>query len=58
MEIAAITKNEKYTGDHLLIIPKREMQNLSNILTTYCDEHKRAKSAKKIRDQFDNLEIW
>jgi hypothetical protein len=58
MITAAITKNEKYSGDHVLIVPKKEMQELHNILTTFCDEHKKRTNAKKLLKQLEDLEIW
>lgn len=54
----AVTTGEKQNGDHILIVPKKDMQEIANVFTIFCEEHPRKKNAKKIRDQFDSLEIW
>lgn len=58
IKIAELTTGIMANGDHILVVPKKDMQELSNILTIFCEEHPRKKNAKKLRDQFDPLCIW
>lgn len=58
MKTAAMTTGYTTNGDHILIVPKKDMQEISNVFAIFCEEHPRKKNAKKLKDQFDVLEIW
>ena len=49
---------KKQDGDHILIVPKKDMQEIANVFTIFCEDHPRKKNAAKISDQFNSLEIW
>lgn len=59
MKIASIVTNGNENGDHLIIVSRKEAQDINNVFTTYCEEHKRKTNAKKLLKQFgDNFQIW
>lgn len=59
MITAAITEFDGYPdGSHILILKKREMQELHEILTIFCNDHKRRTNAKKLLNAVDDLAIW
>ena len=59
MIISAIVKNDEIKGDHILILSKEECHLIEEVFTSYCQENKRKKKAKKMSKEFeDNFEIW
>jgi len=58
MITAEIIKGGKLNGDHVLIVPKKELQEIINVFTIFCDEHKKKTNAKKIMKQLEDLEVW
>ena len=58
IKIAAITTGEMQNGDHVLIVPKKDIQEMINVFTIFCEDHPRKKNAKKLRDQLEPLEVW
>lgn len=58
MEIANLIKNGKYTGN-VIILSKRESQELLSVYTKFCEQNKRNKYAKrKLKELEDNLECF
>ena len=45
-------------GDHVLIVPKKDMQEMINVFTIFCEDHPRKKNAKKLLGQLESLEVW
>ena len=59
MIIGNIRRKDKDTGEVIMILSKRESQEIQNIVSEYCDQNKRKQYAKKIRKELDdNMCIW
>ncbi len=59
MKIASLVTNGEETGDQILILSRKETQDMYNVYVEYCKQNPRMKKAKKVLEEFaDNLQIW
>ncbi|MDD3052684.1 MAG: hypothetical protein PHR06_16315 [Candidatus Cloacimonetes bacterium] len=59
MQIAALMKGGKETGDQIIILSRTEAQNMYGVYVKYCEQNPRMKNAKKVFKQFeDELKIF
>lgn len=59
MIISNVSRNDKDTGEVLILLSKREAQDLQNIVEDYSNQNKRKKIAKRMSKELeDNMRIW
>lgn len=59
MKIASVVSNRKDSGEHLLLLSRKECQDLLDILTGFCEQNKRKKTARKyLKELEENLMIF
>jgi len=59
MKIASINNKGWGTGEHILMLSKKECKTILKIMSEYCEQNKRKKVARKYLKEFeDNLSVF
>jgi len=59
MKIATITCKDQETKEYILILSKKEGQNIVKILTEYCEQNKKKKIAHEyLKELYGNLPVF